>query len=64
MSIWSSSQKVCGSCRFWQGIREVNPEFTLFMPTSKSGKCINPESEYENTETFDNFSCPKWQRYK
>lgn len=38
--------KVCQTCRFWSGMRDINGMAKLVDSISDKGKCVNPKGFY------------------
>lgn len=54
--------KVCASCRYWGGKRDVS--FGQWIETFEDkGECMRPYGGFYGVEIFDGGSCPDWEPF-
>lgn len=60
MSLWKKHEKVCATCIYWSGKREV--DFKCIKVQCEEGNCHNPNGFY-NMKTMQGSTCSKWTGY-
>ncbi|QRF22861.1 hypothetical protein FY534_03590 [Alicyclobacillus sp. TC] len=64
MGTWSGRQRVCCSCRFWSGGRDINFTATTFKALDSKGKCNGPAGSFRGLEMRESASCSKWEAFR
>lgn len=62
MSGWSCNQKVCTSCRYWCGRREIDFMACFFNALDVYGLCMG--DVFRGIETSESSSCSSWEPFK
>ena len=61
---WSSTQKVCATCEYWAGKREVDPPVYRYVRDfSKSGKCLLKGGPRWNCDQPHGANCSKYRKW-
>lgn len=60
MSVYGKKEKVCGTCLFWKGKRQV--EFKFVNDIDCEGKC-SCEAAFCGVKTTDGSYCSNWQGF-
>lgn len=64
MSSWSCDQRVCASCRYWLGAREVDFSGSFYEAAESEGKCCNPNGGFRGCRMGEGSSCSDWDCFK
>lgn len=64
MSSWSCDQKVCASCRYWLGKRDVDFLAYFFESISGQGKCAAPKGVFRGVDMGEGSTCSDWGSFK
>lgn len=60
---YSKMSKVCATCAYWTGNRNLVSSGNYASPTSTSAKCQIPNgSTRGNTKSYSS-TCPKWEKW-
>lgn len=60
MSLWTKKEKVCATCIYWKGKRDVD---SMFIETKNNdGRCFCEDGFY-NLKTIQGSSCSNWKGF-
>jgi hypothetical protein len=60
MSLWTKKEKVCATCIYWQGKRDVESMF--IEAKNHAGRCFC-ETGFYNLRTIQGSSCSNWKGF-
>lgn len=60
MAIWATNQRVCATCRYWMGKREINYMNTIFNVYEDKSKCGGPIGSFKGAIMHSGASCNCW----
>lgn len=63
MSIWAKEEKVCATCKYWSGIREVGSMGDFYKAIEHLGQCNGPKGSYNPRIVKENRTCLYWELY-
>ncbi len=60
---WSSSQKLCATCEYWAGIRNIDFSRRYVSDFSKTGKCLLKGGPAWNADQPHGALCSKYRKW-
>jgi hypothetical protein len=60
LSTYGKKEKVCATCIFWKGKRNI--DFTFIETNNFEGKCSSEEAFYD-LRTIEGSSCSNWRGF-
>ena len=63
MATWSKTQRVCATCRYWTGRRDVEHTASFYRAIDSRGKCANPRGGFRRAEMNEGASCKDWEAF-
>ena len=60
MPTWNKDQKVCATCAFWAGKREVDLSGEVFTALEAEGKCEGP-GDFNASSMGEGGYCSAWE---
>lgn len=64
MSCWGKSQRVCATCRYWSGRREMDFTASHFNTLAKTGTCNGPFGSFRGVDMGEGSSCSEWESFR
>jgi hypothetical protein len=64
MSSWGCDQKVCASCRYWCGRREIDFMANFFDVKEERGVCSGPPGSFRGAAMYEGASCSEWETFR
>lgn len=64
MGNWSIDQKVCATCRYWSGSRDIDFMALFFEAKVSLARCNGPSGSFRPCNTGDGSSCSCWQAFR
>ncbi|HNW43309.1 MAG TPA: hypothetical protein PKI19_02320 [Elusimicrobiales bacterium] len=63
MGTWNREQKVCATCAFWTGKRDLDFSGEIFTTLETEGRCDGPHSSFNATSAGEALTCPIWELF-
>jgi|GEM_PF-546301 hypothetical protein len=63
MATWSKTQRVCATCRYWMGRRDIKHTASFYQAIDSRGKCANPRGGFRRAEMNGGASCKDWATF-
>lgn len=63
MSCWIDVHKICATCRYWAGKRDVDAKATFFQTRDEKGVCYGPYGSFRGEVMKECSSCLRWGAY-
>ncbi|MCC5911654.1 MAG: hypothetical protein JJT76_14610 [Clostridiaceae bacterium] len=64
MSTWSNQQRVCATCRYWSGRREMDFSAIFFTAKDEKGRCNGPIGSFRMVDMNHGASCSFWEVFR
>jgi len=63
LSIWSKEEKVCATCKYWGGIREIGTMGDFYRAKESIGQCSGPVGSFNPSLINEGRTCSYWELY-
>ncbi len=63
MATWSKTQRVCATCRYWMGRRDIKHTASFYQAIDSRSKCANPRGGFRRAEMNGGASCKDWATF-
>lgn len=64
MGKWAATMRVCATCRYWCGSRDVDGLATMFEAKEPYGMCAGPFGSFRGCQMNEGHSCSKWEKFR